>query len=110
MSRLEAAVAPAAMFAALGDPTRLAIIERLAERSGQSIAALASGYGLTRQAITKHLRVLERAELVRSQRTGRESVYTLQPERIDAARSYLTDVAAQWDAALERLKAYLEQT
>ena len=98
------------MFAALGDPTRLAMIERLAERSGQSIAALGIGHSLTRQAITKHLRVLERAELVRGQRTGRESLYALRPERIDAARSYLKDVAAHWDAALERLKAHLEQT
>lgn len=110
MSRIKAAVAPATMFAALGDPTRLAIIERLANRSGQSIAALGSGYALTRQAITKHLQVLERAELVESQRAGRESLYTLRPERVDVARSYLAGVAAHWDAALDRLKTHLEQT
>ncbi len=110
MSRIEAAVAPAVMFAALGDPTRLAIIERLARRGGQSIAALGSGYGLTRQAITKHLHVLERAEIVQSQRAGRKNLYALRPERTDATRNYLTGVAAHWDAALQRLKAHLEQT
>ena len=98
------------MFAAFGDPTRLAIIERVANRSGQSIARLSRGYGLTRQAITKHLQVLERADLIQSQRTGRANLYTLRPERIDAARSYLTGVAARWDASLERLTAHLEQT
>ncbi len=97
------------MFAALGDPTRLAMVERLADGSVRSIAALANGHGLTRQAIAKHLQVLERAELVQSRRTGRESLYALRPERIDAARNYLANVAAHWDAALERLKAHLEQ-
>ena len=109
MSGVEAAV-PAATFAALGDPTRLAIVERLADRGGQSIAAVGKGYGLTRQAIAKHLRVLERAELVQSHRAGRESLYVLRRERIDAARSYLANVAAHWDAALGRLKTHLEQT
>lgn len=109
MSKIETAIAPAAMFAALGDPKRLAIIERLANSSGQSISRLSDGYGLTRQAITKHLLVLERAELIQSQRTGRENVYTLRPERIDAARHYLAGVTAHWDESLERLKTHIEQ-
>ncbi len=97
----------ASVFAALGDETRLALVTRLCDGS-QSISRLASGAAVTRQAITKHLRVLERAGIVRSARAGRESVFTLQPERLDTARQYLDLVSAEWDRALARLKAFVE--
>ena len=99
---------PAAVFAALGDATRLDLIARLSGGQPLSITQLAEGSELTRQGITKHLRVLERAGLVESNRVGRESRYTYQPDAFQQARSYLDRVSAQWDDALSRLKAFVE--
>ena len=96
------------MFAALGDTTRLSVLGRLADGRPQSIARLTAGTRLTRQALTKHLRVLERARVVRSVRVGRESQFALEPKSIDAARDYLDRVSQQWDDALARLKALVE--
>jgi DNA-binding transcriptional ArsR family regulator len=100
--------APAAIFSALGDETRLALIDRLSDGQTHSIIRLTEGLGLTRQGVTKHLRVLQKAGLVRSQRKGRESRYALSPEPVQAARSYLDRVAAEWDEALRSLKAFVE--
>jgi DNA-binding transcriptional ArsR family regulator len=100
--------ARAAVFAALGDETRLAVLGRLAKGETQSIARLTAGTRLTRQAVTKHLRVLEGAGVVRSLRVGRESQYALEPKRLDEVRDYLADVSAEWDRALARLKAFVE--
>lgn len=99
---------PAPIFAALGDPTRLALLAKLSSGETQSITKLAADTRLTRQAITKHLRVLEKAGLVRSLKVGRESQFILRPGRIEAARSYLDQVAAQWADALSRLRAFVE--
>jgi DNA-binding transcriptional ArsR family regulator len=98
----------ASVFAALGDETRLSVLARLAKGEPQSIARLTGGTRLTRQAVTKHLRVLEGAGVVRSVRIGRESRFTLEPKPIDEARAYLDLVSRQWDAALGRLKAFVE--
>ncbi len=98
----------ALVFAALGDPTRLALLIRLADGQARSIARLSSGGALTRQAITKHLRVLEDAKLVRSARMGRELRFAFRPDTVAGARSWLDDVSQQWDDALARLKAFVE--
>jgi DNA-binding transcriptional ArsR family regulator len=98
----------ASVFAALGDETRLSVLGRLAGGEPQSIARLTTGTRLTRQAVTKHLRVLESAGVVRSVRVGRESRFTLEPRPIDEARAYLDVVSRQWDDALARLKAFVE--
>src|SRR4051812_24136560 len=79
----------ASVFAALGDATRLSVLGRLAKGEPQSIARLTDGTRLTRQAVTKHLRVLEDAGVVRSVRIGRESRFTLEPKLIDEARDFL---------------------
>src|SRR5438045_1480806 len=99
---------PAPIFAALGDRTRLALLSRLSDGQAQSIARLSADSGLTRQGVTKHLRVLEGAGLVAMSRAGRESRYRYRPEPIAQARSYLEGVSAQWDGALERLRAFVE--
>jgi DNA-binding transcriptional ArsR family regulator len=99
----------ASVFAALGDTTRLSVLGRLATGEPQSIARLTAGTRLTRQAVTKHLRVLEGAGVVRSMRAGRESRFTLEPRPIDDARAYLDLVSRQWDDALARLKAFVER-
>ena len=99
---------PAQVFAALGDTTRLELISRLNDGRGRSIAQLTSGLNLTRQGVTKHLRVLEQVGIVRSTREGRESKFIFLPDRIDGVRSYLDTVSAQWDDALSRLETFLE--
>jgi DNA-binding transcriptional ArsR family regulator len=108
-SRASALKAQASVFAALGDATRLSVLARLANGRPQSIARLTAGTRLTRQAVTKHLRVLEGARVVRSVRAGRESRFALAPRAIAEARDYLGRVSQQWDDALARLKALVEE-
>jgi DNA-binding transcriptional ArsR family regulator len=100
---------PAPIFAALGDRTRLSLLRRLSDGQARSIATLSADSRLTRQAVTKHLQVLERAGLVGSLRVGRESRFAFRPEPVAQARSYLETVAAQWDDALARLQALIER-
>jgi DNA-binding transcriptional ArsR family regulator len=101
--------ARAEIFAALGDATRLSVLDRLSRGTPQSIVRLTAGTRLTRQAVTKHLRVLEAAGVVRSVRAGRESLFALEPKPIDDLRRYLETVSGQWDDALARLKAFVEK-
>lgn len=98
----------AASFAALGDATRLGMVVRLSDGSTMSITQLAEGTALTRQAVTKHLRVLEGAGLVRCQRHGRESLFALEPKRVTEMRAYLDRISKTWDERLQRLKAVVE--
>ena len=98
----------AQIFAALGDETRLVLVKKLCAGTPCSISQLAQDSHLTRQAITKHLRVLEGAGIVRSERAGRESLFKFDPEPIDAIKTYLDTVASQWDNALARLKEFVE--
>ena len=97
------------VFAALGDATRLTLLSRLSVGGPLSITRLSEGTGVTRQAITRHLQTLGRAGLVRDARWGRERVFALDLKRLEKARRYLDDVAAQWDAAAGRLKAFVEE-
>jgi DNA-binding transcriptional ArsR family regulator len=101
------ALAP--VFAALGDPTRLSLVARLCDGQPCSIAQLTQGSKLTRQAVTKHLRVLEQARLVHSARAGRESLFELNPQPIEDLKNYLRLVSEQWDKALERLRSFVEE-
>ncbi len=99
----------APVFAALGDETRLSLVARLAAGEPCSISGLTAGSKLTRQAITKHLRVLERAGVVHAVREGRESRFELNPASLKQVQSYLDLVSEQWDQALARLKAFVER-
>lgn len=96
------------MFAALGDEQRLALVRRLGGGAA-SLTQLCEGRSITRQAITKHLHVLKDAGLVHGQRRGRESVWTLRPARVDQARKALDVIAKEWESALGRLKAFVEE-
>jgi DNA-binding transcriptional ArsR family regulator len=98
----------ATLFAALGDPHRLRIVRQLARGGPQSVARLTEGSGITRQGISKHLGVLERAALVHSSRQGRERLVELEPPRLRDARQFLAEVSADWDGALERLRRLVE--
>lgn len=109
MSRAESrSEAPAPVFAALGSATRLELVSRLCDGEQHSITALTDGLDLTRQAVTKHLRVLQDAGMVDRQRVGRESRFTIRPEPITQAQEYLARVSDQWDEAIARLRATVE--
>lgn len=111
MSSTRAAARPTPIFAALGDETRLALLAKLSDGQTRSIARLSASTALTRQAVTKHLRVLENAGLVSSTRFGRESLFVFRPEPITEAKAYLDDVSRQWDDALSRLsESVLDQS
>jgi DNA-binding transcriptional ArsR family regulator len=99
----------APLFAALGDETRLDLLDRLGAGGPQSITRLTSGSRVTRQAITKHLHILAEAGLVHDTQRGRERIWTIEPERVDEARRYLDHIERQWDEALERLKTFVEE-
>jgi DNA-binding transcriptional ArsR family regulator len=98
----------ALIFAALGDDTRLRLVARLSVDGPLSIARLTEGGAVTRQAVTKHLQVLAEAGLACSARLGRESIWELEPEPLAIARQHLDGISAQWDAALDRLKKFVE--
>jgi DNA-binding transcriptional ArsR family regulator len=96
-------------FAALGDENRLSLLAKLCSGQRYSIAELTAGTKLTRQAVTKHLRVLERARIVHGAREGRESLFELNSQPIQEMAEYLEVVSKQWDAALGRLKSFVER-
>ncbi len=98
----------AGIFAALGDPTRLELVDALAGGLPRSITELSARSSMTRQAVTKHLGVLEQAGVVRKRRSGRSTFYQLEPDALRATREYLDHVSNQWEAALGRLKAFVE--
>lgn len=101
---------PAPVFAALGDRTRLKLLMTLSDGAARSIASLSVDAGMTRQAVTKHLRVLEATGLVQSAREGRESRFGYRPERLAEAANFLNEVSAHWGDALARLKVHVERT
>ena len=99
----------APVFAALGDQTRLSLVTKLADGEPKSISQLTEGSKLTRQAVTKHLRVLENVGLVHSTPSGRENLFELDTRPFSDISEYLEFVSEQWDEALSRLKSFVEQ-
>jgi ArsR family transcriptional regulator, cadmium/lead-responsive transcriptional repressor len=97
-----------ALWAAVADPTRRRVLDALLERGEASTTTLAEGLPVTRQAVAKHLVVLNHVGLVEGQRRGREVRYAVRPERLDAASEALARVAAQWDRRLARIKQLAE--
>jgi len=98
----------AELFAALGDGNRLQLIDRLCTGGPTSITQLAVGTSISRQAVTKHLQRLEQAGLVHSYREGRERLWQIEARRLQDAQRYLQRVSARWDAAIDRLRRYVE--
>lgn len=98
----------AKLFSVLGDSTRLGLVTSLVDGNKRSITELSDGLELTRQAVTKHLKILENAGLVRSEKSGRESLYELKIESLSEVRQAIESIEAQWDKTLARLKAQLE--
>src|SRR5262245_53195549 len=96
------------VFFALGDRTRLSVVRRLGSGGALSATTLSDGAKVTRQAIVKHLQVLEGAGLVTHEKRGREVLYALEPRRFADARDFLDDVSESWDRAIERLRRLVE--
>jgi DNA-binding transcriptional ArsR family regulator len=99
----------APVFAARGDETRLAVVAKLCAHGPQSIMRLTDGTDVTRQAITKHLELLLEAGIVRSTREGRERIWSVVPRGLGEAQRYLDQISNEWDRALERLRAFVEE-
>ena len=97
------------LFAALGDPTRLALVRRLSVEGFLTVTELTEGTRISRQAVTKHLGVLARAGLVESARHGRERLWALAPGQIEQARRALEQISREWDDALGRLRRLVER-
>ena len=95
-------------FAALGDKTRLQLVAELSSGRQQSISTLTECTSLTRQAVTKHLNVLEEVGIVHSTKVGRESLYELDLQPFKSMEEYLEFVSSKWDQALARLKNFVE--
>ncbi len=113
MSRRRSAAAAfgeaAPVFAALGEATRLRLVAKLCAHGPLSIARLSEGTGVTRQAITKHLHTLADAGIVHGTRAGRERIWELETRRLATARRCLDQISDQWDAAIMRLQAFVEE-
>jgi DNA-binding transcriptional ArsR family regulator len=99
----------AEVFFALGDGTRLSVVTKLGDGGALSATALSEGAKVTRQAIVKHLQVLEGAGLVTHEKRGREVLYLLEARRLEEARAFLDGVSAGWDRAIERLRQIVEE-
>jgi len=98
-----------AVFAALSDPTRRSVLGRLAGGTAASATELAAELPVSRQAVTKHLQMLGHAGLVTPTREGREVRYSITPAPLGDAVEWMTDVGAQWDRRLARLRGRLEK-
>lgn len=101
--------AVAGVFFALGDGTRLSVVRKLSAEGALTATALSEGAKVTRQAIVKHLQVLEGAGLVTHEKRGREVLYALEARRLKEARAFLDGVSAGWDRAVERLRRMVEE-
>lgn len=108
MSTAASVVAEAPLFDALGDPNRLRIVTRLCDGGPCSTAQVTQVVEVSRQAATKHLLLLEAVGLVSSERHGRERIWRIEAKRLSDASDYLTALSKRWDAAIDRLRAYVE--
>ena len=100
---------PDRLFSALGDPTRLALFERLCRQGPARVAVLTSGSGVSQPAVSKHLAVLQRATLVSATREGRKVVYAAQPQGLGGIVDWTRSMTRFWDARLDTLAKLLER-
>ena len=96
------------VFRALADPTRRAILTRLAD-GPKGVNALADGFEMSRPAVAKHLRILEEGRLIMVEQRGRERLNHLQPQMLAIARQWLSFFDAFWDEKLAQLKTEVER-
>jgi ArsR family transcriptional regulator, cadmium/lead-responsive transcriptional repressor len=96
------------LLSAVADPTRRRVLDALLDRGAATATALAGDLPVTRQAVAKHLAVLDRAGLVEGTRQGREVRYAVRPQRLGAATQSMAQIAAEWDARLVAIKRIAE--
>ena len=96
------------IFSALGDGTRLALVSRLGAAGALAATTLAQSAEVSRQAIVKHLQVLQEAGIVAPERRGREVLYVVDTRRVEDARAFLDAISASWDRAIDRLRTMVE--
>lgn len=96
------------LWAALGDPMRLRVLDLLLERGGATASALAGELPITRQGVAKHLGVLERVDLVQARRVGRETRFTVREERLAEGQRQMARIASRWDDRLAAIKRIAE--
>ena len=96
------------LWSAVADPTRMRVLDVLLDRGEATATILAGELPVTRQAVAKHLAILDRAGLVEGSRRGREVLYSIRPQRLDAATRSMAQVAAHWDARLAAIKRVAE--
>jgi DNA-binding transcriptional ArsR family regulator len=96
------------LWAAVADPTRRRLLDVLLARGEATATTLAAELPVTRQAVAKHLAILDRAGLVEGRRQGREVRYAIRSERLDLATRWMADVAARWDDRLAAIKRLAE--
>ena len=99
---------PGEVLAALADPTRRRVLAAVAARGETTATAIAAELPVSRQAVVKHLAVLDRAGLVSGRRQGREMRYAVHPERLAATARWMSGIAAEWEARLARIKRIAE--
>jgi DNA-binding transcriptional ArsR family regulator len=97
------------IFKALADPTRRALFERLARDGEQTVHALTDRAGVSQPAVSKHLRVLKRAKLVRHRREGRETHYNAQPQALEPLIDWMSLYGAFWHERFDRLESLLKR-
>lgn len=106
----DASMATAApLFDALGDPHRLRMVIWLCDTGPCSTSAVTQSVPVTRQAATKHLALLESAGVVRSEKRGRERIWSVQTRSLTAAQDYLGALSQRWDRRIDRLRAFVEE-
>jgi len=96
------------VLAALADPMRRRVLDLVAARGPISASALATELPVSRQAVVKHLAVLEKAELVASERAGRENNFSVRSGALDATAAWMASLASQWDRRLAAIKKIAE--
>lgn len=96
------------VLAALADPTRRRVLDAVAAHGEASATMVAAELPVSRQAIVKHLAILDRAGLVASHKHGREVLYSVQPQPLEDAARWITDLAAKWDGRLAQIKRMAE--
>lgn len=96
------------ILAALGEPTRLILVERLSKDGPTALGLLMEGLPMSRQGARKHLEVLQSAEIIVLTRHGREQIAELRPEALDQTRAWMDELASAWRLRLGRLKAFVE--
>jgi ArsR family transcriptional regulator, cadmium/lead-responsive transcriptional repressor len=99
---------PGHVFEALADPTRREVMRRLAEDGPSSATHLASSLPVTRQAVAKHLEILEEAGLVEGERRGRQRLFRLTPAPLSEAVGWMAELGSEWDERLQALRRLLE--